>query len=65
MRKTLIYSGATLLSVGFASLMLENIFYGGIDENGVLQESLFLPLSFLFGFAGLAALILAPFQRKG
>jgi len=42
--------------LGIISLAMENIFYGHIDHNGVLQESLFLPLgtaSFLLGMMGL------------
>ncbi len=40
---------------------MENIFYGYIDQNGVLQESFFLPMgtvSFLLGVAGLIVSII-------
>ncbi len=50
-----------LLFLGILSLVMENIFYGNIDENGVLQESFFLPLgsvSFLLGLAGLIGSII-------
>ena len=52
---------------GILSLVLENIFYGYIDQNGVLQESLFLPLgtlSFLLGVVGLSASITWFFFKK-
>ena len=45
-----------LLFLGILSIAMENIFYGDIDKNGVLQESFFLPLgmfSFLLGVLGL------------
>ena len=59
--KTLIKTEPFLVSLlflflGILSLVMENIFYGYIDQNGVLQESFFLPLSafsFLFGVVGL------------
>ncbi|WP_282611260.1 DUF3955 domain-containing protein [Pelagibius sp. Alg239-R121] len=35
------------LAGGAISLMLESIFYGYVDADGVLQESLFLPIGFL------------------
>lgn len=42
-----------LLAVGIAFIVLENIFYQYIDKDGVLHESLFLPLGFIFVlFAG-------------
>ena len=44
------------LFLGILFLIMENIFYGYIDQNEILQESFFLPLgtfSFLLGMAGL------------
>ena len=49
------------LFLGIISIAMENIFYGYIDQNGVLQESFFLPLgmfSFLLGVAGLIASVI-------
>ncbi len=37
-----------LLAVGIAFIILENIFYQYVDKDGVLHESLFLPLGFIF-----------------
>lgn len=40
----------------------EATIYGGIDENGVLQESLFLPLTFIFAAGGLVFWVLFAIQ---
>jgi uncharacterized membrane protein YidH (DUF202 family) len=45
-----------LVLLGILLLVMENIFYGYIDQNGVLQESFFLPMgvaSFLLGVVSL------------
>jgi len=41
-----------LLVLGIVFLCFENIFYQYIDENGVLHESLFMPLSVFSLFLG-------------
>ena len=41
-----------LLAMGLAFGYIENTFYQYIDENGVLIESWFMPLSFLCIFLG-------------
>ena len=49
------------LFLGILFLAMENIFYGYIDQDGVLQESFFLPigtLSLLLGVAGLIVSII-------
>jgi len=38
---------------------MENIYYGYIDHNGVLQESFFLPLSTVSLLLGVAGLIVS------
>ena len=46
---------------------MENIYYGYIDHNGVLQESFFLPLgivSLLLGAAGLIVSILWLYLKR-
>jgi hypothetical protein len=46
---------------------MENIYYGHIDRNGVLQESFFLPLgtvSLLLGVAGLIGSILWIYLKR-
>ncbi len=47
--------------LGTLVLVMENIFYGYIDQNGFLQESYFLPMgsaSFLLGVMGLVVSII-------
>ncbi len=50
-----------LVSLVFAatSWLAERTFYGDVDDNGVLQESFFLPLSVILGIAGLICLALS------
>lgn len=42
----------------------ETVFYGGMDADGVLQESLFLPLTFILTCVGAALLFIPLFVRK-
>jgi hypothetical protein len=37
-------AGITLLIIGVVSIIIQNIFYGYVDTEGVLRDSLFLPL---------------------
>ncbi|WP_282611178.1 DUF3955 domain-containing protein [Pelagibius sp. Alg239-R121] len=59
--------GIVALVAGTVSLLLEKIYYGYLDADGVLQESLFLPIGFLLLVlgavlfaAGLAARVFRP-----
>ncbi len=54
--KFLIYS-LVIFFIGFIFLILENSFYQFIDENGILHESYFMPLGFLFLFVGILGII--------
>lgn len=63
MSSKLLTFGLFIIVLGAASLGLEKVFYGGIDSNGVLQESFFLPLSFLLWGLG-ALLIIGAFLLK-
>ena len=62
-------SKLSLLGLGFVSLgvlcgIAENALYGGrLDSNGVIQESLFLPLTFVFLAIGAAFLLTAVLKR--
>jgi hypothetical protein len=48
MRKTYIVVPLILLALAAASYIAEAVFYGGrLDENNVVQESFFLPLTFI------------------
>ena len=48
--------GLFFLLLGILSLAMENIFYGDIDQDGVLQESFFLPLGSISVIMGVASL---------
>lgn len=52
------YIAFGLIGLGVLFGILESVLYGHVDENNVLQESLFLPLSFLFVFLGMLGLLL-------
>lgn len=48
-----LYVGLIFISLGVLFIFAENTFYQYVDENGILHESLFLPLgvfSVLLGF---------------
>ncbi len=48
MTSKLFISGSIMLVLATLSGLMESLFYGGIGSDGVLQESLFLPLTFIF-----------------
>jgi hypothetical protein len=37
-------TGLLLLAVGVTSLVIQNTFYGYVDADGVIHDSLFLPI---------------------
>ena len=50
-----------LLSIGVVCIALENYFYQYVDENGMIHESLFMPLGaicVMLGIVGLTFVIL-------
>ncbi|MFZ2844852.1 hypothetical protein [Psychrobacter sp.] len=47
MKSKLFIGGSILLVLAAFFGLMETMFYGGIDSEGVLQESLFLPLTFI------------------
>ena len=49
-------TGLIALVLAGLSWLAEIIFYGGIDPNGVLQESFFLPLTFILAAIGIVTL---------
>lgn len=53
----LFWAGIVLIFLGLVSGAMERLFYNTIDENGILQESFFLPLSFIFIFIGALLII--------
>ncbi|WP_201550874.1 hypothetical protein [Psychrobacter fjordensis] len=48
MTSKLFISGSIMLALATLSGLMEGLFYGDIGADGVLQESLFLPLTFIF-----------------
>ena len=52
LKSKMLWIGFILLVIGTIFGYLENTFYQYIDENGVLIESWFMPLSFLCMFIG-------------
>lgn len=61
MRKSHIIAPSIFLVLAAASALAENVFFGGqLDENNVVQESFFLPLTFI-----LIALAIASFVFFG
>jgi len=60
MKRKLAWAGLILIGLGSLSGFAERVFYGGrVDTDGVLQESFFLPLSFLLGIPGVLLLVVA------
>ena len=56
-----------LLGLGLVSLFIQNTFYGYIDDNNVLQDSIFLPLGFflfLLGSMGLFVSLLKVWLKR-
>lgn len=58
-----ILAGITLLLLGSFFIILENIFYNCVDENGVVQESLFLPLGALSLCLGIITILFFCIKR--
>ena len=58
----LFWGSLVLLGLSGLCQLMERTFYGGLDENGVLQESFFLPLSVMLGIVGLVLLLASVFR---
>ena len=41
-------AGVVFISLGIVSGLIQNIFYGYVDSDGILRDSLFLPFAFIF-----------------
>ncbi|WP_162916404.1 DUF3955 domain-containing protein [Cohaesibacter haloalkalitolerans] len=65
MRQKIRLGGIAFLALSIACGIAERVFYGArLDENGILQESWFLPLSALFFLLGIVLLISSFLFRK-
>ena len=62
-KNTMIITSLLLLFLGIAFILLENIFYQYIDEDGILHESFFMPLGFLSIFLGLTFLLVIAIRK--
>ncbi len=56
MKSKLRTAGFIALALACLSWLAEAVFYGDIDTNGVLQESFFLPLTFILAAIGIVLL---------
>lgn len=59
MNSKLRISGFIALVLAGLSWLAETAFYGGIDPNGVLQESFFLPLTFILAALGVILIFIS------
>ena len=58
-RNILFWCGLSLVLFGILSFVIEQIFYGYIDEQGVLHETFFLPLTFFLGGLGIVLIVIS------
>lgn len=61
LRRPLLAASAALLVVGAIFMWIQNTFYGYLDNNNVIQDSLFLPLgaiSVILGLMGLCFILI-------
>mgnify|MGYP006193357037 CR=1 FL=1 len=56
--------GFIFLVLGIISLVIQNTFYGYVDVDGVLHDSLFLPFTFIFAAIGLSLIMLDLFLTR-
>jgi len=47
------YLSVILITIGFLFGLIQHKYYGYIDDNGILHDSIFLPLSALFVITGM------------
>ena len=59
----MLFAGLFFLLVGSLFLFLENTFYQYLDEEGFLQESLFLPLGAFAIIIGLTLVFILIFKK--
>lgn len=57
-------SGFIALVLAGLSWLSETAFYGHVDANGVLQESFFLPLTFILAALGLVLIFVSLLVKR-
>ena len=62
MSKILI-AGVIFIALGIASLCIQNTYYGYVDADGVLHDSLYLPFAFIFTGIGLLLLLIQGLKK--
>ena len=62
MSKILI-AGVIFIALGVASLCIQNTYYGYVDADGVLHDSLYLPFAFIFTGIGLLLLLIQGLKK--
>lgn len=58
------YSAIAALGLAVLSGSAETLFFGGVDANGVLQESFFLPLTFILVALGASLFLVSMVWRR-
>ncbi len=56
--------GIVALVLAALSGLSERLFYDGVDPDGVLQESFFLPLSYILATLGIVMIAASVFQSR-
>ena len=62
MSKILI-AGVIFIALGIISLCIQKTYYGYVDADGVLHDSLFLPFAFIFAGIGLLLLLIQGLRK--
>ncbi|WP_162946689.1 DUF3955 domain-containing protein [Ruegeria sp. EL01] len=65
MRISLKSIGIFLIVLALVFWLCEQIFFGGLTEDGFLEESLFLPLGYLIAATGAVVLIVNWYRNRG
>jgi len=56
---TLSLTGVLFIALGVLCAIIQKIFYGWVDANGFVHDSLFLPLTYLFLAIGVILLLIS------
>jgi len=59
----LTFTAVTFIILGFISGYIQSTYYGYVDEQGILHDSIFLPLGVLLLFIGVILLAVAMVRK--
>jgi len=62
-KNSILCVGILLIVIGVLFILLENVFYQYVDENGILHESLFLPLGVVSTLLGFIVILVNIFAK--